>query len=221
MKTMLPSSNELRSFKAFFFDFDGVILESANIKTEAFGEMYRPVGLENEVLKYHLQNQGVSRYEKFRWIAENLENRAIDEVEVEEKALQFNDLVFSKVLSASFVPGVKRLLDKLKEWGTPCLVASGTPQDELQRIVMERGLNHYFRGVFGSPDKKIAIINRECSEYGWNPEDCLFLGDASTDYEAAKATGCKFFARYTPEMKELWETAVVDFGSTDFQGLQL
>lgn len=219
MKEVLPSISELQSFKAFFFDFDGVILESAQIKTEAFGEMYRSVGLEDAVLKYHLENQGVSRYEKFHWIAQHLENRCITDAEVEVKAQQFSDLILTKVLAAPFVPGVENLLRELNSWNIPCLVASGTPQAELRRIVSSRGIGGYFQGVFGSPDKKNTIVERECQDNGWEPKECIFLGDAITDYRAAQVTGCKFFARFTDEMSNYWHRVEVDFLADDFEGL--
>ena len=53
--------------KVIIFDFDGVLVESVNIKTEAFAEIYRPYGklIERKVVNHHLANGGVSRYEKF------------------------------------------------------------------------------------------------------------------------------------------------------------
>ena len=53
--------------KNIFFDFDGVIAESAMLKTEAFREMYMPYGTQiaNEVADYNVAVGGVSRYNKF------------------------------------------------------------------------------------------------------------------------------------------------------------
>ena len=53
--------------KAIIFDFDGVIAESVNVKTEAFASLYEPYGKDvvNKVEQHHLANGGVSRFEKF------------------------------------------------------------------------------------------------------------------------------------------------------------
>ena len=50
--------------KAIFWDFDGVIADSVNVKTDAFYEMYLPYGkhIADKVRQYHLNNGGVSRY---------------------------------------------------------------------------------------------------------------------------------------------------------------
>ena len=55
--------------KNIFFDFDGVIAESVNAKTEAFREMYIEHGTEiaNKVVDYHINHGGVSRFEKFKY----------------------------------------------------------------------------------------------------------------------------------------------------------
>ena len=52
-----------------FFDFDGVILDSVDCKTQAFENMYSKYGndITKKVKKYHLDNGGVSRFEKFRF----------------------------------------------------------------------------------------------------------------------------------------------------------
>ena len=55
--------------KAIALDFDGVILESAVIKTQAFSGVFEnyPEHLE-AIINHHLNNVGVSRYEKFKYI---------------------------------------------------------------------------------------------------------------------------------------------------------
>ena len=58
----------IQSKKLFIFDFDGVIVDSVDIKTEAFGEIYSNYGssITEKVKNYHIENGGLSRYEKIR-----------------------------------------------------------------------------------------------------------------------------------------------------------
>ena len=53
--------------KNIFFDFDGVIADSVNVKTEAFEKIYLPYGKEiaEKVINHHRENGGMSRFEKF------------------------------------------------------------------------------------------------------------------------------------------------------------
>jgi phosphoglycolate phosphatase-like HAD superfamily hydrolase len=219
INSVRPSKAQLLSYSCYFFDFDGVILESANIKTEAFVEIYKDTGKENDVLAYHLANQGVSRFVKFKWIAENLFSREISEDELKSKGEQFTSIVFNKILSAEHVMGIPDVLELLKREGKRIFIASGTPEEELRNIVAQRKLDGYFDGVFGTPLSKAEIIKKVMDAYSFRPEDCLFLGDASTDYEAARATGIAFYARFTDELREYWLANKADFITTDFLGI--
>ena len=59
--------------KAIIFDFDGVILDSVDVKTKAFKQMYSIYGddVMRKVVDYHLLNGGISRYKKFKYFHEN------------------------------------------------------------------------------------------------------------------------------------------------------
>ena len=52
--------------KAIIFDFDGVIVESINVKKEAFEKLYQKYGDEivYKVIAHHMANGGMSRFEK-------------------------------------------------------------------------------------------------------------------------------------------------------------
>ena len=59
--------------KAIFFDFDGVIVESAGIKTEAFRKLFSNYPDQvDEIVDYHKANAGISRYDKFDYIYEKI-----------------------------------------------------------------------------------------------------------------------------------------------------
>jgi len=182
------------SWEAVFFDFDGVIVDSVNIKTEAFGEMFRPFGAdtENKVVDYHIKHLGVSRYEKFRiWHKEYL-GQEIDQDKINELSEVFSSLVLNKVLNASFIKGAVEALDNLLNNQIPMFVVSGTPEDELRHIVYCRQIDKYFAGVYGSPLTKPEIVKRIIEEYKYDPAHCLFIGDAMADYQAAKQYDLKF-----------------------------
>ena len=69
--------------KTIIFDFDGVILDSNHVKEEAFAEIYNEYGnaIRNKVVKYHRNNLGISRYNKFKFIHENyLKKKSITKI---------------------------------------------------------------------------------------------------------------------------------------------
>ena len=54
--------------KGIIFDFDGVIAESVQIKSDAFASLYEQYGdnIVKKVIEHHEANGGMSRFEKIR-----------------------------------------------------------------------------------------------------------------------------------------------------------
>lgn len=193
-------NNLFHGIRAVVFDFDGVILESANIKTEAFLELFAAYpDQQAAVLAFHLENLGVSRYVKFRYVYEELLARPYTPADEAHLGAEFSDIVMAKILACPFVPGALALLAQLQGRGIPAFVASGTPQAELEHIVAERGLASYFGEVWGTPHQKADILRDLMARFGWQPRQVLMVGDGMSDYEAARAAATPFVARQTPE----------------------
>lgn len=185
--------------KGIVFDFDGVILQSVDIKTRAFEALFASEAPEARarIVGYHLANGGISRFEKFRYAYHEVLRRPLPPEE--EKALgdRFNALVEEAVSVCPWVPGAREFLEA-RHRRLPLFVASGTPQAELRRIVERRALAGFFRGVYGTPDKKDAILRAVASALPCEPRDLLMVGDARNDYDAARAVGAAFLGVAPP-----------------------
>jgi len=194
--------------QAVVFDFDGVILESADVKTDAFVELYAEHGAEvaSRVRDHHLANLGISRFKKFAWIAEHVLGRTLTDDDSAALGRRFADLALAKVLAAPFVPGAEAALAALAALGLPMFVASGTPEDELRLIALRRGLGPVFREVHGAPREKPEILRDLCARLALAPDRLLFIGDGMSDYKAARAAGTAFLARDTPPFHDEWVT---------------
>ena len=182
-------------FKIIIFDFDGVILESLDIKTKAFLKVYQdyPEHAE-EIAQYHLQNGGVSRYKKFVHINTNILGIPINDNKIEELAKIFSEAVVDEMLKCPFVNGALEFLNKYSTLSR-LYVASGTPQDELRFIVEKCKLAQYFDGVYGTPRTKAEIVKDILNKENINNNEAVFIGDAITDYEGAKEANVPFIAR--------------------------
>jgi len=188
-------------WQAVFFDFDGVIVDSANIKTNAFAKMFRNYGsrVEQEVVAYHLKHMGVSRFDKFQYYYENLLMMPVSEEKLQELAAEFSRAVLSEVLVAPYIPGALETLETLKAANIPSFIVSGTPDDEMNLIIKSKGLSNYFEEVHGSPRKKSEIVAEILGRKGFIPSECLFIGDAMTDYAAARERGVCFIGVLTDD----------------------
>lgn len=186
--------------KVIIYDFDGVICDSVHVKTKAFAELYSQYGddIQSKVVRYHLDHGGISRFEKIRYYETQLLNQIVTEEKVQELGRQFADLVKNKVISCEYVPGA---LEFVRLHSADCIqyVCTGTPEFEILEIVEKRGLTAYFCGIYGSPESKTNIIKRILNETRCNADECVFLGDAMTDYKAAVETGIPFIGVLSDE----------------------
>lgn len=195
----------MSAIRAIIFDFDGVILESAVIKTEAFGEVVRdyPRPQAEAFVAYHMSHMGISRHVKFRYFIEEVLGEEYSADKGKELADKFEKIVYQRVMECAFVPGAKEFLEGGYE-KYDLYIASGTPYGEMQKIVDGRGLRKYFKGVYGSPMKKEEIVWEILNSGGYEASEVVFVGDASTDMKTAATTGLLFIGRNTPENIEVF-----------------
>jgi len=181
--------------KAIVFDFDGVILESARVKTEAFRELFSDYPEHVEAITaYHEKNGGISRFVKFRYVYENMLGKELSKEKESELGERFSAIVLEKVIAAPFVSGVKEFLDENKGKYV-FFIASGTPEKELHCIIQRRNLKEYFKEAHGSPKEKAEIIGSIKKNYAFNNNEIVYMGDALSDYKAAGQSGVKFIAK--------------------------
>lgn len=189
--------------KVIIFDLDGVIIESAEIKTRAFELLFAdyPDKLP-EMIDYHIRNSGFSRFVKFRHFYKNILGQKLSADK--EKALgeRFSQIVLDEVLKAPLVAGAE---DFLKSHYRRYLqfAASGTPEEELRYILKQRGLDIYFKGIYGTPKTKPEIIKQILTEHQLSNREAVFIGDAESDKMAAKEAGIIFIAKTSSNDKTL------------------
>ena len=180
-------------YQAFFFDFDGVLADSVEVKTEAFAKLYEPYGPEvvAQVIDHHRRHGGMTRIDKFRYYHRDYLGKTLSDEEMAELCREFSELVVDKVVAAPEISGAGEFLRK---WCSqlPCFVISATPQEEIRQIVRRRGIMGYFEEILGVPVSKKDNLQRLLKQFHLNPSKCCFFGDAESDYRAAHACGVEF-----------------------------
>lgn len=197
-------------YASWVFDFDGVILDSNKVKTDAFAEAVKEYGgnLGQQLIEYHVANGGISRFVKFDYFFSNILSRKPEEGEMDTVLNNFAGAVKQGLLTCAQTPELDTLLNgPLKD--LPCSVISGSMQDELRDIMKQRDIYKYFDAVYGSPDSKDLIFNREC-ETGRIKKPAVYIGDSLYDYQMADKYGLDFiFATDWTEFSD-WETFFKD-----------
>jgi len=175
----------LNQYKTLVFDCDGVVLDSNQVKTQAFFDVAKQYGLEaaNKLVEYHVLHGGVSRYKKFEYFIQVILNKALQKEELDDLLQLFAQRVRKGLLACDIAEGLSILREQTK--GACWLIVSGGDQKELREIFSLRDIDHLFDGgIFGSPDTKELILEREAANGNIKGKG-LFLGDSKYDYQAA------------------------------------
>lgn len=175
-------------------DCDGVILDSVDVKTQAFAAVAETFGegAPERMVEYHLLHGGVSRQFKFTWLYRELTGQAIPSSELNTLCRRFAEYCHEGVMNAPFIPGAMDFIQAVSGI-LPLHVVSGTPEIELRTIFNSRGLSPYFQSLRGTPPEKSSLLKNLVKDSGLPPEKILMVGDSVTDLEAAEAAGTQFY----------------------------
>jgi HAD superfamily hydrolase (TIGR01549 family) len=186
--------------KAVILDFDGIILESVDIKGEVFAEVFKDYPQHRQaILDYHYANGGVPRFEKFRYIYKNFLKKPLSDEKFHELCHQYADLVVQRVLKVDFVPGAHEFLKNYYQ-KYHLYIVSGTPDEEIKMIVRSRHLEQFFKAVYGSPQTKGAWTKKILDEAPYASSEVIWVGDALSDWQAAHDHHIKFIGRIYPHL---------------------
>ncbi|MBL7058491.1 HAD hydrolase-like protein [Patescibacteria group bacterium] len=206
----------LNKKKIYLFDFDGVLADSVQVKTQAFERLYQEYGAKvvRKIIEHHENNGGMSRFEKFRYYHQTYLGIKIDDDMVKTLSKKFSKLVVDKVVASNEIKGATNFLEYCKKNRVICAVNSATPEIELKKIIRLKKWERYFQFVYGSPCSKVENIEKILSKTNFGRDDIVFFGDAKNDYNAAKLSHIDFIGiNYSGKNKEGFDKFV------DFTGL--
>lgn len=180
------------------FDFDGVLIESVEVKTRAFAHLFsgEPPEAVQRIVEYHRRNGGISRIKKFKVIYRDILKRPLTDSQFQTLCGQFAKLVVDEVVAAPWVEGAEEFLTAYMGQYL-FFVISGTPDKELKDIIRRRNMERFFVEVLGSPTTKEILLQHAMTRHGLRPDELVFVGDAETDWNAADRTGVPFIWRQT------------------------
>jgi phosphoglycolate phosphatase-like HAD superfamily hydrolase len=198
------SELDITQYQTLVFDCDGVVLNSNKIKSQAFYEATKHFGdaPAQALVDYHIQKGGISRYAKVKYFINEILKQEFDETLYQDLLARFAQAVKDGLMTCDIAEGLAELKLKTKsKW----LIVSGGDQNELREVFAARNLEQYFDGgIFGSPDNKDVILEREISAQNIaNP--ALFLGDSKYDYQAATFANIDFIFLHQWTEVEDWK----------------
>jgi phosphoglycolate phosphatase-like HAD superfamily hydrolase len=183
------------ALRVLILDFDGVVIESNDVKKEAFQRVFARFPEHAEaMMAFHHAHVSLSRFAKFEHLLA-LMGRVDDNALMDDIAADFSRRVLEGMMSVPLVTGAEDFLRKVTPV-FPVYLASVTPDEELNLILAQRGLAHWFRDIYGcppwtKPDAIRDVVVREKVNHG----EVLLVGDSAGDQRAAQMTGVRFLAR--------------------------
>lgn len=212
---------DLKQYKTLVFDCDGVVLDSNQLKTEAYYRVAVGFGANHEqaqaLVDYHVRLGGISRFVKFRWFLDEVLHQPVTDGAMTVLLESFAEEIHRELLTCEIAPGLFELRDATQS--SRWMLVSGGDQLELRELFAERGIGNLFdAGIFGSPDNKDVILEREVAN-GNLAQPAIFFGDSRYDHEASTNAGLDFvFVSYWTELQN-WQDYCRDHNITAIERL--
>jgi len=189
---MKPSK---RTFQAFIFDMDGVVVDSEPLHEQAFLEVLGEIGFGRTHGIDFPAYYGKSDLVVWRdFIARHHPAQSLEEL-LRRKEEKFGVLLRQE---EPIFPGLLELLTRLSP-RYPLALASGSRHATINAVLAMRGLRRFFRVVVssedvahGKPAPDIFLRTAELLEVA--PNECCVIEDSDAGVEAALAAGMTVIA---------------------------
>lgn len=196
---------EFKNKEVILWDFDGVILESMDVRENGFRNVLSdyPDEQVESLLEYHHKNGGLSRYVKFRYFQEKVLKQQVNEEIVAEMAGKFSALMKKELTSKHrLIPEVLGFIKK-SYLEYEMHIVSGSDGEELRFLAYHLGIDSYFKTIQGSPTPKISLVENILEEFKYDRKTVCLIGDSINDFEAAKENGIDFYGYNSDYLKSL------------------
>ena len=181
--------------KHIIFDFDGVILESNDVKIDGFYKLFQEYGDDKarKISEYFANNAGFSRYDIIEYFFSNILKQQVEDNTLVMYAKKYSDIVKDEVVKSKYVIGCKEFLEENELYDF--YVVSSSSEDDLKYICKKLNIEKYFKDILGSPTKKAVNIKNIIAKYNLPKSEAVYIGDSFNDYRATMKNNITFIAR--------------------------
>lgn len=201
--------------RVVLWDFDGVIIDSMAVRDQGFRQIFNcyPKGMVEDLIRYHRQNAGLSRFHKIRYFYTHILGKEITDEKVYDYAEQFSQTMRKILINHQYLIGETIAYIEKNHTHYQFHIVSGSEEKELNYLCQELGIDQYFKTIEGSPTPKKQLVENILKVYGYDRSESILIGDSINDYEAAVENGISFYGYNNPELKVVAERYIDTFRS--------
>jgi len=181
--------------KNILFDFDGVILDSMPIRDYGFKKIfeYFDDALVSQLLNYHNENGGLSRYVKIKYFYNEILDKEILEEEIDDYASNFSKIMKKELVNKKYliVDTLEFIKNNFKKYNLH--IVSGSDERELQYLCKKLEIDVYFQSINGSPIEKNKLVKSVLLDNEYLAKETILIGDSINDYVASEVNGIGFY----------------------------
>lgn len=175
-------------YKNILFDFDGTVFDTVEGITKSAQYALKKQGIEAGLDELRCF-AGPPLVDKF------MEVYGFDRETAEQATRDFKErYVPIGVHECRVFPGIKSLLEALREKGFQVGLATSKPQVLAEQLLAQEDMTELFMAICGSSSDgnnsaKWQVLKRAMEELGAKPEDTVLVGDTKYDVEGARLCG--------------------------------
>ena len=178
--------------KTLVFDFDGVIMDSNQLKRAAWYDVFPEHLVSARLVSDVVERNKGNRYDILHEIFTVLKRpQETVHLLVDGYARRFNEAVQTRLTSEGVSADTLHALTELAE-RYPLYINSATPIQGLVETVENLHIGYLFKAVFGVPPSKEENLQIIAVREGISPDEIAFVGDGEGDWQAARSTGVYF-----------------------------
>ena len=199
--------------KNIFWDFDGVIMDSMPIRNKGFEIVLKEFPKEQVdlLMKFHLENGGLSRYVKFRYFFEKIRGENVTDAEIKKWAQRFSKIMREELLQPSLLikDSIYFIKENYKNFNMH--IVSGSDGEELRYLCDKLEIFGFFKSVQGSPIAKKELVGALLRDYNYTVEHTVLIGDSMNDYDAAVYNSIDFCGYNNAALRKLKSIYIKSF----------
>ncbi|TDN82168.1 phosphoglycolate phosphatase-like HAD superfamily hydrolase [Salegentibacter sp. 24] len=177
------------------WDFDGVILNSMPVREYGFKQVLEKYPEEQieQLLAFHRENGGLSRYVKFRYFFEAIRAEALSDEKLKTFTDRYSSIMRNKLCSREnlIAETISFIEQNYKKYTMH--IVSGSDGKELRYLCEQLNISQYFKTIWGSPTPKIELVSNLIREFSYDPTKLCLIGDSKNDMEAAASNNLVFY----------------------------